>query len=93
MANTGYSVDELIGAAINNAKEAAKGTETLVALDMGPIGQLLEPTGSLSFEEAYDIFKEEVIAPSNNIKSLSNIFLFATVFSILSKGTFFSKIT
>jgi len=24
MANTGYSVDELIGAAINNAKEAAK---------------------------------------------------------------------
>ena len=65
MANTGYSVDELIGAAINNAKEAAKGTETLVALDMGPIGQLLEPTGSLSFEEAYDIFKEEVIAGRN----------------------------
>lgn len=47
------------------AKEAAKGTETLVALDMGPIGQLLEPTGSLSFEEAYDIFKEEVIAGRN----------------------------
>lgn len=66
MANTGYSVDELIGAAINNAKEAAKGTETLVALDMGPIGQLLEPTGSLSFEEAYDIFKEEVIAGRNS---------------------------
>ena len=32
---------------------------------MGPIGQLLEPTGSLSFEEAYDIFKEEVIAGRN----------------------------
>ena len=47
-------------------KEAAKGTETLVALDMGPIGQLLEPTGSLSFEEAYDIFKEEVIAGRNS---------------------------
>ena len=30
MANTGYSVDELIGAAINNAKEAAKGTEHLL---------------------------------------------------------------
>ena len=33
---------------------------------MGPIGQLLEPTGSLSFEEAYDIFKEEVVAAGGN---------------------------
>ncbi len=57
-----YSVDEIITAAIKNAREAAKGTDTLVALDIGPIGQLLEPTGSMSFEEAYDIFKEEVIA-------------------------------
>lgn len=62
MAETGYSVEELIAAAINNAKKAAEGTDTLVALDMGPIGQLLEPTGSLSFEESYDIFKQEVIA-------------------------------
>ena len=62
MESSGYSVQELIGAAIKNAKEAAKGTDALVAFDMGPIGQLLEPTGSLSFEEAYDIFKEEVIA-------------------------------
>ena len=62
MENTGYSVKELISAAIKNAKEAAKGTDTLVALDLGPIGQLLEPTGSLTFEEAYDIFKEEVVA-------------------------------
>ena len=62
MKNTGYTVDELINAAIANAKEAAKGTDAMVALDMGPIGQLLEPTGNLSFEEAYDIFKEEVVA-------------------------------
>lgn len=65
MADTGYSVEELIEAAINNAKKAAEGTDTLVALDIGPIGQLLEPTGSLSFEEAYDIFKQEVIAGKN----------------------------
>ena len=58
MADTGYMVEELITAAINNAKKATEGTDTLVALDMGPIGHLLEPTGSLSFEEAYDIFKE-----------------------------------
>lgn len=62
MESTGYTVEELIQAAISNAKKAAEGTDTLVALDMGPIGQLLEPTGSLSFEEAYDIFKQEVIA-------------------------------
>ena len=62
MKDTGYTVDELINAAIANAKEAAKATDAMVALDMGPIGQLLEPTGNLSFEEAYDIFKEEVVA-------------------------------
>ena len=62
MKDTGYTVEELISAAIKNAKTAAKGTNALVALDVGPIGQLLEPTGSLSFEEAYDIFKEEILA-------------------------------
>ena len=62
MADSGFSVDELIHAAINNARAAAQGTDTLVALDIGPIGQLLEPTGALSFEEAYDIFREMVVA-------------------------------
>lgn len=62
MKDTGYTVEELISAAIKNAKTAAKDTNALVALDVGPIGQLLEPTGSLSFEEAYDIFKEEILA-------------------------------
>lgn len=58
----GYSVYEIIDKAIYNAREATKGTDTLVGLDIGPIGQLLEPTGTLKFEEAYDIFKEEIIA-------------------------------
>ena len=31
-------------------------------VDIGPIGQLLEPLGALSFEEAYDIFREIVLA-------------------------------
>lgn len=60
--NCGHSVDEVIGTGIKNAKKACEGTNTLVALDIGPIGQLLEPTGSLKFEEAYDIFKEQIIA-------------------------------
>lgn len=64
MKKTSKTVDELIKAGIGNAKKAAEGTDTLVALDIGPIGQLLEPLGTLTFEEAYDIFREEIIAGS-----------------------------
>ncbi len=60
--DSGYTVEEIIGAGVRNAKNAAKGTNTLVALDIGPIGQLMEPSGSLSFDEAYDYFKQQVIA-------------------------------
>lgn len=58
----GYSVDEIIGSAIVNAKKACEDTNALVALDIGPIGQLLEPTGTLTFEQAYDVFKEQILA-------------------------------
>lgn len=61
MAETGKTVDELIKAAVKNAKLAAD-EKALVALDIGPVGQLLEPTGTLTFEQAYDYFKEEIIA-------------------------------
>ncbi|MGN1433958.1 MAG: homocysteine S-methyltransferase family protein [Ruminococcus sp.] len=59
---SGYSVDEIIKSGVANAKKAVQGTDCLVALDIGPIGQLLEPAGSLSFDEAYDYFKEQIIA-------------------------------
>lgn len=57
---------EIITAGINNAKKACQNVkpEAMVALDAGPIGQLLEPTGTLSFEEAYDIYEEIVKAGS-----------------------------
>ncbi len=58
----GHSVEELVKIAVNNAKKACEGTDTLTALDIGPIGQLLEPTGNLTFEEAYDIFREIITA-------------------------------
>lgn len=32
------------------------------ALDVGPIGELLEPLGTLKFDEAYEIYKEMVVA-------------------------------
>ena len=61
LASSGKKPADVIPPAIANAKRAAQG-RAYVALDIGPIGQLLEPSGELSFEEAYDIFKEEVIA-------------------------------
>lgn len=64
MAKTGKSINEIIKAAVKNAKKACEGTNSLVALDIGPIGQLLEPTGNLKFEEAYDTFKEQILAGS-----------------------------
>ena len=56
---TGRTVEEVIPPSITIAKEAAAG-RALVALDLGPIGQLLEPTGTLDFETAVDIFAQEV---------------------------------
>ena len=55
---TGYTVEEVIDAAVKNAKDAVKETnkDVLVALDIGPIGQLLEPMGTLSFDNAYEIY-------------------------------------
>lgn len=61
MAHCGKSVEEIIKKNVAIAKRAA-GDKALVALDIGPIGEMLEPSGSLRFEEAYDIFKEVVEA-------------------------------
>ena len=54
----GHSVEELITAGIEIAKKARDKVNKngLVALDLGPIGILLEPTGVLSFEAAYDMY-------------------------------------
>lgn len=57
LAGTGYTVAQVVEAAIRNAREAAQG-KALVALDMGPVGELLEPLGTLTFEAAYDLFAE-----------------------------------
>lgn len=59
---SGYSVDKIIKSGVENAKKAVQGTDCLVALDIGPIGQLLEPAGSLSFDSAYEYFKEQIVA-------------------------------
>ena len=59
--DSGYTVEEIISAGVKNAKSVAEG-KALVALDIGPIGQLIEPSGAMTFQEAYEYFKEEILA-------------------------------
>ena len=73
---TGYSVEEIVDAAVSIAKEARGNSEAYIALDVGPIGQLLEPMGTLSFDEAYEIFKRQVVQGE---KSGADIILIETM--------------
>lgn len=52
-------VRETVFAAVNSAREAGA---RKVALDIGPIGSMLAPLGTLSFDEAYGMFSEVVKA-------------------------------
>lgn len=61
LAGTGCTVEEVIAANVATAKRAAGG-RARVALDVGPIGELLEPLGTLSFERAYEIYAQVVKA-------------------------------
>lgn len=60
----GRTVEETVSRAVAIAKEAA-GESASVALDIGPLGCLLEPLGTLRFEEAYSCFAEIVEAGKN----------------------------
>ena len=64
LANSGHSVEDVVSAGVKNARSAASG-KALTALDLGPLGQLLEPAGTLKFEDAYDAYKEIVLAGKN----------------------------
>ena len=61
LSRSGVSAAAVCRAGVRCARAA--GTEqTLVALDIGPIGRMMEPLGNLSFEEAYETFAEMVEA-------------------------------
>lgn len=54
------NLEEIINAAIANAKKACEGYDAFVALDVGPLGKMLEPLGDLPFEKAVEIFSETI---------------------------------
>ncbi|MBO8138530.1 MAG: homocysteine S-methyltransferase family protein, partial [Desulfotomaculum sp.] len=54
-------VAELNAAAVKAARKGSTGG-TLVALSVGPTGKMMQPSGPLTFEEAYQVFKEQISA-------------------------------
>ena len=74
--NSHYTVEEVIDSAVNIAKKAIGENSVKVALDIGPIGELLEPIGTLSFDRAYEIFKRQVL---QGVKSGADIILIETM--------------
>lgn len=56
-----YGVEQTVRKAITLAKEAVNGSNTLVGLDVSTTGKLLYPTGDLTFDEAYEAFREVAV--------------------------------
>ena len=62
LAGCGHTVEDVVTASIACARKAADTTDALVALDIGPLGELLVPAGTLSFEDAYAEFAQVIRA-------------------------------
>ena len=60
LAGCGHTVEEVVAASIACARKAAEATGACVALDIGPLGELLVPAGTLSFEDAYAEFAQVI---------------------------------
>ncbi|MBP5510523.1 MAG: homocysteine S-methyltransferase family protein [Kiritimatiellae bacterium] len=66
LAGTGLSADEVVQAAVGNARAAADtvagedGRRRFVALDVGPSGHLLKPNGDLAFDDAVACFARQI---------------------------------
>ena len=73
---TKYTVEQVITQAVALAKSAvSKVGRGKVVLDIGSTGKLIEPVGDVRFEEAYEVFKEQVVAGE---KAGADLILFET---------------
>ena len=52
LTGSAYTLEQVITAGIANCKRACAPYGALTALDVGPLGELLEPSGTLAFEDA-----------------------------------------
>lgn len=71
MEGTGYSIREVIEAAAQNGREAIRRErlrgekegitkECFLIFDIGSLGVLMQPSGTLSFEDAFEAFREQI---------------------------------
>lgn len=72
----GVTPAEVIAAGVKNAR--ASGV-MFVGQDIGPTGKLIEPMGEMTFEEAYDVFAEQVVA---GVQSGTDVFMLETFMSL-----------
>lgn len=61
LSGCGHSVEEVVEASLACARRGAGGS-ALVGLDIGPLGELLAPAGTLPFEDAYGLFAQVIRA-------------------------------
>mgnify|MGYP000846534005 CR=1 FL=1 len=79
LAGTGKTVAEVIAANVATARRTAENssaTGVRVALDIGPIGELVEPLGTLSFEDAYELYREMVVV---GVEAGADLVIFETL--------------
>ena len=62
LADSKYTLEEIIAAGIRCCKRACAPYGALTALDVGPLGELLEPSGTLAFEDALNEYARIVRA-------------------------------
>ena len=69
-----YSQIDMMKAAVANAAAARKNCgrddDAYIVLDVGPIGTMLKPLGTLSFDDAYDIIAEQINAVKDDIDAV-----------------------
>lgn len=72
MKDSEYCYCDIIKAAVHNAKQARDivNKEAYIVLDIGPIGQLLEPMGTLTFDEAYEIIASQVLLVKDEVDAV-----------------------
>ncbi len=75
LAGLNVTVEDAVSANVAAAKRAAAG-RARVALDVGPIGELMEPLGTLAFDEAYNIYAQLVRA---GVQAGADLVIFETM--------------
>ncbi len=77
LCDCGYDVEEVITKGVELARKSGA---TYVALDIGPLGQLMKPMGTLSFDDAYSAFARQIKAGE---KAGADVVLLETMSDIL----------